>query len=81
MAKLDIAVPYSDSFKGELKIAAYIEDEDDDVVSAGKGVIFPARESINVTAEFDKTVYKPNDEATLKIGVTDVVGGAVQKAR
>lgn len=78
--KTNIAVPYNDAFKGELKVAAYIEDEDDDVVSTGKGVIFPAREGISVTAEFDKTAYKPNDEATLKIGVTDVIGGAVQSA-
>ena len=43
-------------------------------------MIFPAKQGISVDASFDKTVYKPNDEATIKFGILDVAGRAVESA-
>lgn len=80
--KAQLSVPYNDNFKGELKIAAFTEDpeDDDDLVKGGRGIIFPAKEGIKVDASFDKAVYKPNDEATVQFGIFDVVGKAVESA-
>ncbi|MGH9945585.1 MAG: alpha-2-macroglobulin family protein [Pyrinomonadaceae bacterium] len=78
----ELKIPYSDAFKGELKIAAFVEDreDDDELIRASRGVIFPTRQGINVDASFDKAVYKPNEEATVKYRVLDAVGGAIESA-
>lgn len=78
----ELLIPYEDQFKGELKIGAFVEDPDDknDLVSGARGVIYPAKQGISVAATFDKAVYKPNEEATVKFGVLDVVGRAVESA-
>lgn len=73
-------IPYSDSFKGELKIAAFAEEGENDIVRASRGVIFPARQGITVDASFDKAVYKPNEEATVKFGIVDAIGQTVETA-
>ncbi|HRJ89995.1 MAG TPA: MG2 domain-containing protein [Pyrinomonadaceae bacterium] len=80
--KAELKIPYKDNFKGELKIAAFIEapNDDDDLVKGGRGIIFPAKEGIKVDAKFDKAVYKPNEEATVRFGILDVVGKAVESA-
>ncbi|HEV8590639.1 MAG TPA: MG2 domain-containing protein, partial [Pyrinomonadaceae bacterium] len=80
--KAELNIPYSDQFAGELKIAAFMEDpdDDDDLLEAAHGVIFPAKQGINVDASFDKAVYKPNDEATVKFGILDIAGRAIESA-
>ncbi|MEO6050749.1 MAG: MG2 domain-containing protein, partial [Pyrinomonadaceae bacterium] len=78
--KAEVQIPYSEVFKGELKIAAFIEDDKEKIVRASRGVIFPARQGINVDASFDKAVYKPGEEATVKYGVADAIGQAIQSA-
>ncbi len=80
--KAEIRIPYSEMFKGELKVAAFVEDEgdDDEIVRASRGVIFPTRQGINIDANFDKTIYKPNEEATLSLGIVDAVGQAIESA-
>ncbi|HRA39479.1 MAG TPA: MG2 domain-containing protein [Pyrinomonadaceae bacterium] len=78
--RVELQIPYSDKFKGELKIVAFAEDTDDDVVSGSRGVIFPIREGISVEATFDKDIYKPGEEATISYGVLDRLGTAVESA-
>jgi hypothetical protein len=78
--RAEFQVPYSDAFKGALKVAAYIEDEDDDLIKASRGIIFPAKRGINVEASFDKEIYKPNEEATVKFSVLDTLGNALESA-
>lgn len=79
--KAELSIPYRDSFKGSLTVAAFTEDpEDDDLVQVTRGIIFPAQLGIKVEASFDKAVYKPNDEATVKVGVVDAVGRAIESA-
>jgi hypothetical protein len=66
-----IKIPYRNAFKGEITLAVFIEDPEDtdELVSASRGVIFPARQGISVEASFDKAVYKPNEDVKLDIGV------------
>src|SRR5262249_41130047 len=47
---VEVRIPYKDAFKGELKIAAFAEDPDDDdeIVKTSRGIIFPAKQSIKV---------------------------------
>jgi hypothetical protein len=80
--KAELQVTYNEKFTGELKVAAYIQDpdDDDDVISTSHGVIFPAKQGVDVDAAFDKAVYKPNDEATLKFGILDVAGKVIESA-
>jgi len=78
--RAELRIPYSEAFKGELKIVAFAEDEDDDVVSTTRGIIFPARQGLNIDAAFDKAIYKPGEDATVIYGVFDLVGKAVESA-
>lgn len=76
--KAELRIPYSDAFKGELKIAAFIEEDENEIVRTSRGVIFPAKQGISVDSSFDKAVYKPNEEATVKFGVVDAIGTAIE---
>nr|MBA2347806.1 hypothetical protein [Solirubrobacterales bacterium] len=80
--RAEIQIPYSNKFKGELKISAFVEDpsDDEETIRSTSGVIFPAKQGINVDATFDKALYKPNEEATLRFGILDVAGKAVESA-
>src|SRR5688572_21893407 len=80
--RAELQIPYAGAFKGELKISAFVEGsegEDNDSRST-IGVIYPTKHGITVDASFDKTVYKPNDEATVSFGIVDIVGRAVESA-
>jgi hypothetical protein len=77
--RAEVSIPYSEAFKGELKVTAYLE-HDDEVVRTSRGIIFPSRQGLKVDAAFDKASYKPNEEATLKLGVLDELGRAVESA-
>ncbi len=80
--KADIKIPYREKFRGELKLSAFIEDpaDEDETIRSISGVIFPSKQGINVDATFDKALYKPNEEATVRFGILDVVGKAVESA-
>ncbi len=78
--KAEIQIPYNGAFRGELKIAAFAENENEKLAQASRGVIFPARQGISVDAGFDKAVYKPGEEATVKYSVVDSTGNAIQSA-
>lgn len=77
--RADMRIPYSDAFKGQLKVAAYLE-KDDELIKASRGVMFPSKQGITVDANFDKTVYKPNEDATVKFSVLDTLGNALESA-
>jgi protocatechuate 3,4-dioxygenase beta subunit len=78
--KAELKIPYQPNFKGELKVAAFFEDKDGDLVKTTRGVIFPAPQNLKVEANFDKESYKPNEEAKVSFGVTDVIGNAIESA-
>ncbi len=81
--RAELSIPYSAAFAGQVTIGAFIEeddDNDDEVVAASRGVIFPAKSGLNVSASFDKAVYKPNEEAKLSLGVLDTLGNALESA-
>ncbi|MDM7921421.1 MAG: MG2 domain-containing protein, partial [Pyrinomonadaceae bacterium] len=77
-----LKIPYRNSFKGELTIAAFIEDPEDtdELVHTSRGVVFPFKQGVTVEANFDKAVYKPNEDVKLDIGVKDVGGNALESA-
>src|SRR5215204_1570292 len=78
----ELQIPYSKKFNGELKVSAFIEDpsDDDERISGVAGVIFPHKQGITVDARFNKAIYKPDDEATVRFGIVDEVGKAVESA-
>ncbi len=80
--RAELSVPYDSLFMGELTVAAFIEDpdDDDDLVKATLGIIFPAQQGIEIKADFEKAVYKPNEEASASFSVIDAVGKAVESA-
>ena len=78
--KADIQIPYNDAFKGELKVAAFTEDKDDEIVRASRGVIFPARLGVSVEAIFDKALYKPGEDATINYSILNAFGQPLQSA-
>ncbi|MBP6005020.1 MAG: carboxypeptidase regulatory-like domain-containing protein [Pyrinomonadaceae bacterium] len=78
--KARIQLPYNEAYKGQLTIAAFTEEESDEVVKASRGVIFPARTGIEVNASFDKATYKPGEDATVKYSVGDSIGRALKSA-
>jgi hypothetical protein len=80
--KATLQIPYRQAFAGELKIGAFIDDPDDEDenIRTSRGVLFPAKQGMSVEANFDRAVYKPNDEATLKFNLFDVSGKSVDAA-
>lgn len=78
--KAELKIPYQPNFKGELKIAAFFENDDGDLVKTARGIIFPASQNLKIDANFDKESYKPNEEARLSFGITDAIGNAIESA-
>lgn len=78
--KADLKIPYQSNFQGELKVAAYTEEEDDDdsFIKTSRGIIFPTPQNLRLAANFDKATYKPSEEARVKFGVLDSIGKAVE---
>ena len=75
-----LKIPYQPNFKGELKIAAFTEDEDDDLIKASRGIIFPAQTNLKLDANFDKETYKPGEAANVNFGVSDANGNPSEAA-
>ena len=80
--RAEIKIPYQPNFRGQLTVAAFMEDEEDEneIVRASRGIIFPSPQNVRLDASFEKDTYKPGEEATVKFGVTDSVGQAVESA-
>ncbi len=79
--KARLQIPYKETFKGELKVAAFAElDDEEKMISASRRVIFPARQGIAVDASFDKAVYKPGEDATVRYSVVDSIGRSIASA-
>ncbi|HMS41618.1 MAG TPA: alpha-2-macroglobulin family protein, partial [Pyrinomonadaceae bacterium] len=76
--KAEVKIPYKPNFKGELKIAAFMEDEEDDLIEASRGIVFPSPQNLKVEAEFDKESYKPSEEARVNFSVLDSIGNTVE---
>ncbi len=77
--KAQLVIPYRDEFKGALTIGACIQ-SDDDCVTDFHGIIFPSLQGITVDAQFNKDLYKPNEEGTIKFSVSDRSGNSIESA-
>jgi hypothetical protein len=75
-----LKIPYQPNFQGALKIAAFVEDEEGDLIKTARGVIFPAPANLRLDARFDREIYKPGEEARVSFSVADAFGGAVESA-
>ncbi|MBS1797074.1 MAG: carboxypeptidase regulatory-like domain-containing protein [Acidobacteria bacterium] len=75
-----LEIPYRPEFRGEIKLAAFLETDDDELIGAARGVIFPAQTNLRVDAAFDREYYKPGEAAKVGFGVFDAAGGAVEAA-
>lgn len=79
-----LMVPYSDQFAGEISVAAYIEpasdEDDDDLPRDVRQVIYPAKNSLDISVGFDKEIYKPGEDAKLTFGVTGPSGKMAESA-
>jgi hypothetical protein len=79
--RADLKIPYNPNFKGDLTVGAYTDEESDgDANQDSCGIIFPARQNLNVEANFEKSVYKPNEEARVNFFARDGAGNAVESA-
>lgn len=80
--KAQVEIPYGNAFRGALTLAAFTEKDDkkDGLLRTSRGVIFPTSEGVKVNADFDKPVYKPNEQATVKFGVTNSSGATLESA-
>ena len=78
--KAELKIPFRDNFQGELKIAAFYEDEDEDITSTSRGILFPSPQNLKLDAEFEKAVYKPGEEAAVNFSVWDNIGQTVESA-
>jgi hypothetical protein len=77
----ELKIPYQPNFQGVLKISAFMEDgEDNDLITGGRGIIFPVQTNLKVEANFEKASYKPGEDAKLSFGVLDSVGKAIESA-
>jgi hypothetical protein len=66
--RANLKIPYRADFKGELTIAAYLDDKGETVQDT-KGVIYPAPNNLRLDIKPVQTVYRPNEEATIKFSV------------
>jgi len=70
----EIDIPYDSQLKGILKLEANIVGDDDNIVRSTIGVLYPSPTSLSAKATFDKTTYKPGDEANAAFEVADSDG-------
>lgn len=77
-----LLVPFQPDFKGELVVSAYYKDEDgfNDAVSQSKAIIYPAADNLKLSVKSLKTVYRPNEEATVNFSVRNGAGEASETA-
>ena len=73
--RAEIKIPFQAAFKGELTIAAYMEDfdgEEDEylsLLSTSRGIIFPAPTNLFLEAKFSQNQYRPNEEGRINFSV------------
>jgi hypothetical protein len=78
-----VVVPYAPDFQGELTVAAYSPAESSnsyDIPIATRTVLFPHDPALKVTAKFDRTTYRPGEDAVLNLHVRNTEGSSVEAA-
>jgi hypothetical protein len=82
--RAEIKIPYNQKFKGDLIVAAYSDNEArsyyDRNECDARGIIYPAQQNLQLSAEFSADVYKPNEEGKINFSVVDGSGKAVESA-
>ncbi|MGI9055025.1 MAG: MG2 domain-containing protein, partial [Pyrinomonadaceae bacterium] len=78
--KAELKIPFQNDFQGEIKIAAFYEDEDEELTNTSRGIIFPSPQNLKLDAEFEKAVYKPGEEAVVSFSVVDNIGKSIESA-
>ncbi len=79
--KAKLRVPYQPAFKGELKIAAYLEAENYyDLIHAARGILYPSPQNLKLDVNSLKTVYKPGEDAAINFDIWAPGGNPVESA-
>ena len=78
-----VVMPYAEDFQGELTVAAYSPAESSnshDMPIAMRTVLYPHDPALKVTAKFDRTTYRPGEDASLALRVRNNNGDPVKAA-
>lgn len=72
--RTEVKIPYQNIFKGDLTLAAYMENYDAEneyssLIKRSRGIIFPAPTNLSLDAKFSQTVYRPNEEGRINFSV------------
>ncbi len=83
--RAEIKIPFQPAFKGELTVAAYMEnlDKENDslsLIKTSRGIIFPAPTNLKLDARFSQTVYRPNEEGRVNFTVSSPEKTPVESA-
>ncbi len=74
-------LPYQPSFKGELKIAAYLESNDEeDLIHAARGILYPSPQNLKLNVNSLKPVYKPGEDAAINFDIWEPDGKPAESA-
>ncbi|HSK71935.1 MAG TPA: alpha-2-macroglobulin family protein [Pyrinomonadaceae bacterium] len=69
----EIKFPFKPAFAGEMTIAAYTEiadeDEEAEIISDSRGIIFPKPQNLSLDANFSRETYRPNEEAKISFSI------------
>jgi hypothetical protein len=77
-------IPYLPEFKGELTLAAYSLETDNEqryqIPSGARAILFPAPSTLAVKIKTDRTTYKPGEDVSAALNVSLPSGGASASA-
>ncbi|MFL6276964.1 MAG: MG2 domain-containing protein [Blastocatellia bacterium] len=68
---------YTNDFKGEVTVAAYIYDEDNDAFTAQRAVLYPVDSELKLEVKMSAAGYRPGEEASAAFNVRTADQGAV----
>lgn len=76
--KGELTIPYNEQFRGTLTVLIFDPSNED--LQEAHGLIYPSPSNLQINASFDKSIYKPGDDAKLSFSVTDAHGKAAETA-
>jgi hypothetical protein len=81
--RADVKIPYNPSFKGDLIVAAYCDNQSGYYSTEerdSRGIIFPTQQNLRLDAQFSAATYKPNEEGKINFSVADGAGKSIESA-
>jgi len=67
--RAEIVIPYNPEFVNQLTVAAYIDDDGDEIETS-RGVTYPRPTNLRLDATPAQTAYRPNEEAKINFSVS-----------